>query len=314
MKKLLIIMNPCSGKKRANRVLADIIAEFNRGGFDVTVYMTAARGDATEVAARRANEFDVVVCVGGDGTFNEVISGIYASGTDTPIGYLPAGSTNDFANSMKLPKRLTDAARLIVSGTPRRLDIGRFNGRCFTYIASFGAFTRTSYATPQSMKNSLGHLAYLLAGVKEVAAIRSTHLRFTTAEGAVYEDDYIFGAVSNSTSVAGVLTLASELVDMNDGVFELLLIRKPKNAVELSNCVVSLLSQKYDTPMLTLTSTSRVVVEGAPDMDWTLDGEYANGAEQCVIENLHDAVRVIVGGETEQTASPAEEASDEDGL
>lgn len=311
MKKLLILMNPCSGKKRANRALADIISVFNRGGYDVTTYMTAARGDATAVAAQRAGEFDVIVCVGGDGTFNEVISGVCASGADVPIGYIPAGSTNDFANSMKLPKNLTDAARLIVNGTPRRLDVGKFNDRYFSYIASFGAFTKTSYATPQSMKNALGHLAYLLAGVKEIASIRSTHLRFTTADGTVYEDDYIFGAISNSTSVAGVLTLSSDLVDMNDGVFELLLIRKPKNALELSNCVVSLLSQKYDTPMLTLASASKVTVEGAPDMDWTLDGEHAEGAAQCVIENLHDAIRVIVGG-----AEPSlpEETHNADGL
>lgn len=315
MKKLLLLMNPCSGKKRANRVLTDIIAVFNRGGCDVTTYMTAARGDATEVAAARAAEFDAVVCIGGDGTFNEVISGICASGTDTPIGYIPAGSTNDFASSLKIPKNLLQAAETIVAGTPRRLDVGKFNDRYFSYIASFGAFTRTSYATPQSMKNALGHLAYLLAGVKEVAAIRSTHLRFTTAEGAVYEDDYIFGAISNSTSVAGVLTLAPELVDMNDGVFELLLIRKPKNAIELSNCVVSLLSQKYDTPMLTLSSTARVTVEGAPDMDWTLDGEHAPGAASCTVENLHNAVRVILRSDADiPVLSASGEETDENGL
>ena len=165
------------------------------------------------------------------------------------------------------------------------------------------------------MKNALGHLAYLLAGVKEVAAIRSTHLRFTTAEGAVYEDDYIFGAISNSTSVAGVLTLAPELVDMNDGVFELLLIRKPKNAIELSNCVVSLLSQKYDTPMLTLSSTARVTVEGAPDMDWTLDGEHAPGAASCTVENLHNAVRVILCSDADiPVLSASGEETDENGL
>ncbi len=314
MKKLLILMNPCSGKKRANRVLADIIGIFNRGDFDVTVHVTAARGDATDVAKARAAEFDIVVCIGGDGTFNEVISGICASGTNTPIGYLPAGSTNDFASSLMIPKDLRQAAQRIVTGTPRKLDVGRFNERYFSYIASFGAFTRASYATPQNMKNAMGHLAYLLAGVKEVGSIRSTHLRVTTAEGAVYEDDYIFGAVSNSTSVAGVLTLASELVDMNDGVFELLLIRKPRNAVELSNCVISLLSQKYDTPMLTLASTARVTVAGAPEMDWTLDGEHCSGAEVCTIENLHNAVRVILDSEADIPILSAAEENDEDNL
>ena len=254
MKKLLILMNPCSGKKKANRALAEIIDILNRGGYDVTVYMTAARGDATEVAAKRVAEFDVILCIGGDGTFNEVISGLYSVGSKTPVAYIPAGSTNDFANSLKLSKDLLQAARDVVEGTPRPLDIGRFNDRYFSYIASFGAFTRASYATSQSLKNALGHFAYILSGVKEIASIRSKHLRLTLADGTVFEDDYIFGAISNSTSVAGLLTLAPDLVDMNDGLFEVLLIRKPKNPLELSDCVLALTTQDYNTPMLTLSS------------------------------------------------------------
>lgn len=287
-------MNPCSGKKRANHVLADIIAVLNRGGFDVTVYMTAARGDAAQTAAQRAAEFDVVLCIGGDGTFNEVVSGLCASGCHTPVGYIPAGSTNDFANSLGLSKNMLHAARDVVDGVARPLDIGRFGERYFSYIASFGAFTRASYATPQNLKNTLGHLAYLLAGVKELTAIRSRHLRFTLDDGTVLEGDYIFGAISNSTSVAGVLTLSSSLVDMSDGIFEVLLIREPKSLVELSDCVLALSTQEYNTPMLTLASAKRVEVEGAEDMGWTLDGEYADGGEHCVIENLHNAIRVLV--------------------
>ena len=166
MKRLLLILNPCSGKKRANRALAEIVSIFNRGGYDVTVYTTAARGDATQVAASRCREFDCVVCAGGDGTFNEVVSGVYAAGSDTPIGYIPAGSTNDFASSMHLSRNLLQAARDIVEGEPHTLDLGSFNGRCFSYVASFGAFTRASYATSQSVKNALGPLAYVLGGIK----------------------------------------------------------------------------------------------------------------------------------------------------
>lgn len=293
MKKLLLIVNPCSGKKKANRIMTDIIGVFNRGGYDVSAYMTAARGDATEVVAARANEFDALVCVGGDGTFNEVISGLLASGSATPVGYIPAGSTNDFANSLKLSKDILQAAQDIVDGTPRPLDIGKFNDRYFSYIASFGAFTRASYATSQSLKNTVGHFAYLLSGVKEIAAIRSKHMRVILADGTVYEDDYIFGGVSNSTSVAGILTLKEDMVDMSDGLFEVLLIRKPHNPVELTGCVHALLAQKYDTPMLTLAATSRVEIEAPGEMDWTLDGEKAEGTDRFTIENLHHAVNVI---------------------
>ena len=293
MKKLLILMNPCSGKKKANRVLAEIIDILNRGGYDVTAYMTAARGDATMVAAQRAAEFDVILCIGGDGTFNEVISGLYSVGSKTHVAYIPAGSTNDFANSLKLSKDLLQAARDVVEGTPRPLDIGRFNNRYFSYIASFGAFTRASYATSQSLKNALGHFAYILSGVKEIASIRSKHLRLTLADGTVFEDDYIFGAISNSTSVAGLLTLAPDLVDMNDGLFEVLLIRKPKNPLELSDCVLALTTQDYNTPMLTMASSERVEIEAPEDMDWTLDGEHADGAAHGTVENLRSAVNVI---------------------
>lgn len=294
MKKLFLVMNPCSGKKRANKVLAEIIDVFNRADYEVTAYMTAARGDATRAAAARAPDFDRIVCIGGDGTLNEVIAGLHEVGQQTPIGYIPAGSTNDFASSLGLPKDLLDAARLAATGEPRKLDIGSFNGRCFSYVASFGAFTRTSYATPQGMKNALGHVAYLLAGAKELTSIRSTHMRFVLADGTSFEDDYIFGAISNSTSVAGLLTLSPDLVDLNDGLFELLLIRKPHSLLELSDCVLALTTQEYHTPMLTMVSTGRVEIDCPSELDWTLDGEYAAGQAHCVVENLHDAIRVIV--------------------
>ena len=294
MKKLFLVMNPCSGKKRANKVLAEIIDVFNRADYEVTAYMTAARGDATRAAAERAADFDRIVCIGGDGTLNEVIAGLHEVGQQTPIGYIPAGSTNDFANSLGLPKDLLDAARLAATGEPRKLDIGSFNGRCFSYVASFGAFTRTSYATPQGMKNALGHVAYLLAGAKELTSIRSTHMRFVLADGTSFEDDYIFGAISNSPSVAGLLTLSPDLVDLNDGLFELLLIRKPHSLLELSDCVLALTTQEYHTPMLTMVSTGRVEIDCPSELDWTLDGEYAAGQAHCVVENLHDAIRVIV--------------------
>ena len=293
MKKLLLILNPCSGKKKASHALADVVNVFNRGGYDVTVYITAARGDATKVVAQRAPEFDLVVCAGGDGTFNETISGLLAGGHDTPSGYLPAGSTNDFASSLHLSKNLVEAARDIVEGTPRRLDVGRFNDRYFSYVASFGAFTRASYATSQNVKNALGHLAYILSGIKELAYIRSRRLRFTLDDGRVLEDEYIFGAISNSTSVAGILTLSEELVDMNDGVFELLLVRKPEYLLELNDCVLALTTQDYHTPMLTFTSARSVEIEAPEDMDWTLDGEREPGRAHCRAENLHDAIRIV---------------------
>lgn len=294
MKKLLLIMNPCSGKKKANALLADMIAIFNRADYEVTVHITAAQGDATRVVAERGTAYDLLVCVGGDGTFNEVVAGLSCGDYRPPIGYIPAGSTNDFAGSLNLSKDILTATHDIVEGSLCPLDIGRFNDRYFSYIASFGAFTRTSYATPQSLKNLLGHTAYILSGVKELASIRSHHLRFTLADGTVFEDDYIFGAISNSTSVAGILTLDPNLVDMNDGLFELLLVRKPHSLLELGDCILALTTQDYNSPMLTMISTPSAEIEAPEDMDWTLDGEFQPGATHVSVFNCHSAVNMIL--------------------
>ena len=293
MKKLLLIINPRSGKQKARGKLAEIIAMFNRADYEVTVHVTAAQADATKVAAERGANYDLIVCIGGDGTFNEVISGIYSAGHSTPLGYIPAGSTNDFASSLELQRNMLSAAQDIIEGTPQPLDIGQFNGRYFSYIASFGAFTRSSYATPQSLKNLLGHTAYLLSGVTELARIRSQHLKFTLEDGTVLEDDYIFGAISNSTSVAGVLTLDPKRVDLHDGLLELLLVRKPRSLLEMSDCIIALTNQDYSVPMITLKSTAHVEIEAPADMDWTLDGEHQAGSAHCTVENLHNAIYLV---------------------
>ncbi len=294
MKKLFFVMNPYAGTRKANRVLADIISLFNRFGYDVIIYMTAGPGDGARAVAQRAKEMDLIVCAGGDGTFNEVVTGIMRSGVEVPVGYIPCGSTNDFANSLKLPTNILDAARTIVNGKPSAYDLGRFGDRYFSYVASFGAFTKTSYATSQNLKNALGHMAYLLEGVKELFQIPKTHLVFETDQGN-FEGDYIFGAVSNSTSVGGILTLDPKIVDMQDGKFELMLVRPPKNPLELADLVSALTSQRYNSPMLTFQTVSWLRVQADPDMDWTLDGERAAGQSVLEIENLHHAIRLIRG-------------------
>lgn len=292
MKRLLFVMNPRAGTLKANRVLADIIRLFNSRDYEVITHMTAGPGDGAEVVAERAGDMDLVVCAGGDGTFNETVTGLLRGGWDTPVGYIPCGSTNDFANSLKLPTAPLEAAQAIVDGTPTTYDVGRFGDRYFSYVASFGAFTKTSYATPQNVKNALGHLAYILAGAKELFQIPREYVAFETDAGS-FAGEYIFGAVSNSTSVGGVLTLDPAIVDMRDGKFELMLVRPPKNPGELLNLVSTLTAQKYDTPMLTFQTVSHLTVRANPEMVWTLDGERADGAAEVEIENLHNAIRLI---------------------
>ena len=295
LKKMLFILNPSAGMRRANRYLVDILNVFNRGGYEVVTHITQSRGDCESVTREQAGRFDTVVCAGGDGTFNEMITGILKSGADVSVGYIPCGSTNDFASSLHLSTNVVKAAQNIVDGTPQMFDVGRFGQRYFSYVASFGAFTKTSYTTPQSVKNALGHTAYLLEGIQELSQIRKEHIRMEL-DGQVVEDDFLFGAISNSTSVGGILTLDPKQVDMSDGKFEILLVRAPRNLTEISECILAVQNQKYNCAMITFRSASSVRVYAAKDMPWTLDGEREDGRECIDVRNLHHAIRFMKKG------------------
>ena len=293
MKKMLFVMNPVSGMRRAAKHLPDILSLYNRAGYETLVHMTGHQGDARDVVLRHAKNVDIVVCCGGDGTLNETISGVLQSGADVSIGYIPAGSTNDLATSLKLSSNIMQAAQDILEAEPVAYDVGRFGDRFFSYVASFGAFTRTSYTTPQSVKNALGHTAYVLGGIQELSQIRKEHVRMEL-DGKVIEDDFLFGAISNSTSVGGILTLDPKMVDMSDGYMEILLVRAPRNLTEITECIQALQAQKYnDCAMVTFLSTRKVKVFADPEMPWTLDGEREEGHSEVLVENVHHAIRLM---------------------
>ena len=292
MKRMLFVMNPYSGMRRANKYLVEIIDLFNRADYEVIVHMTQAPGDATKIVAAKAHDVDLIVCCGGDGTFNETISGMLSVGADVPLGYIPAGSTNDFAASLKLSGNVLQAAQDILEGQPVAYDVGKFGSRYFSYVASFGAFTKASYSTPQSIKNALGHTAYVLEGMNELSQIRNEHVRMEI-DGQVVEDDYLFGAISNSTSVGGILTLSPDVVDLADGQMEILLVRAPRNLQEIRECIQAVQSQKYNCAMITFRSAKKVRIFADPDMPWTLDGEREEGHSQVDVENVHHAIRLM---------------------
>ena len=265
---------------------------FNRADCTAQVYITAGPGDATVEVARVCRDVDLVVCCGGDGTFNETLAGILESGLNTPIGYIPAGSTNDFASSLKLSSDILEATQDIILGTPVAYDAGKFGQRYFSYVASFGAFTRTSYATPQGIKNALGHTAYVLEGIQELSQIRKEHIKMII-DGEEVEDDFLFGAICNSTSVGGILTLDPEVVDLQDNKLEILLVRAPKNLAEIHECIVALNTQKYNCAMLTFRSATHIRIFADPEMPWTLDGEREEGHSEVVVTPQHLAYRLM---------------------
>ena len=293
MKKMLFIMNPISGQKKAAKFLPEIISLFNRADYEVITYLTGCQGDATRMAALRGGDVDIVVCCGGDGTFNETITGLLENDIHVPVGYIPSGSTNDLANSLKLSSNPLKAAQDILEGTPAVYDVGKFGSRYFSYVASFGAFTQTSYTTPQSIKNLLGHTAYVLSGISELSQIRKEHVRMEI-DGEIVEDDFLFGAISNSTSVGGVLTLDPKVVNMSDGLLEILLVRAPHNLTEITECLQAFQAQDYNNcAMVTFRSARRIRILANPSMLWTLDGERDEGHWEVVAENLHHAIRLI---------------------
>ena len=292
MKKMLFIMNPYSGQRRANRYLPEIIGLYNRAGYEVTIHMTAGPGDGARVVGRCAGDKDLIVVCGGDGTFNEIVSGLLQNGLDVPIGYIPAGSTNDFAASMKLPTNVMQAAQLVLTGEPVAYDVGKFGDRYFAYVASFGAFTRASYSTPQNVKNALGHTAYVLEGITELSQIRKEHIRMEI-DGQTIEDDVLFGAISNSTSVGGILTLDPSKVDMSDGLLEILLVRAPKSLLQIHECIQAVQAQEYNCDMITFCSGHHIRIWADPNMPWTLDGEREGGHDQVEVINQHLAIRLI---------------------
>ena len=292
MRKLLFLVNPNAGQRRVNKSLTDIIGIFNEGGYEVTVFLTNGPGNGTKIVQERAADYDLVVCAGGDGTLNETITGVLRAGADCPVGYIPCGSTNDFASTLKLSMDVVQAAKDIMMGAPVEYDVGRWGDRYFVYIASFGAFTRVSYTTPQNLKNALGHLAYVLSGIQELPQIRNIPMALEL-DGQVLDGEYLFGAVSNSTSVGGVFTLDASQVDLRDGKFEVILVRMPRDMAELTQCAAALQNHTYDCAAITFRSVSRLRVHQDPALLWTLDGERAEGADVVEIENLHRAIRLV---------------------
>lgn len=294
-KKILFIFNPRSGKGLIKNKLFDIIDVFVKGDYEVIVHPTQGPMDGCNRAKAMAKEVDLVVCCGGDGTLDEVVSGLMQSGAHVPIGYIPAGSTNDFANSLEIPKDMVAAARNIIEGKQYSFDVGAFNEETFVYIAAFGMFTDVSYQTNQDLKNVLGHVAYLMEGAKKILDFKKYRMK-VEANGKVYEGDYIYGMITNSHSVGGFKNLAGKNVEMDDGLFEVTLIKMPKNPLELNEIITALATSFDNTDMIDAFKTDSLIVHSVEEtpVAWTLDGEYGGDHVDVEIRNKKQALDIII--------------------
>lgn len=294
MKKMLFVFNPRSGKEQIKGHLMEILDIFTRSGYEIRVHATQKHRDATEVVARYGGQADVVVCSGGDGTLNETVSGMMGLEKIPILGYIPAGSTNDFASSLGIPRKLTQAAANLVEGTPCSVDLGSFcRDRYFMYIAAFGAFTEASYLTSQDRKNHLGHQAYMIEGVKALTGLKPYHMK-AEWENQVLEEDFAFGMVTNTRSVGGFKGLVNQSVALDDGLFEVLLIKMPRTPVDLSNIVSYMFLREEPNEYVYKFKTRSIRFTSEVSVDWVLDGEYGGAKTEVIIENLKEQIQILL--------------------
>lgn len=293
MSKLLFIVNPRSGKAQIKNRLLDILDIFTKAGWETQVHITQAPLDARNKAAEAGGEVDMVVCSGGDGTLSETISGMMELEHAPVLGYIPSGSTNDFASSLHIPSNMKEAAANVMEGERFPIDIGRFaNERYFVYVAGFGAFTEVSYLTPQDKKNVLGHQAYMLEGVKSLVNLKSYRMKIE-AEDFVLEGDFIFGMVTNTISVGGFKGLVTQDVALNDGLFEVLMVRTPKTPMDLSNIISYMFLKEEQNEYVHKFKTSFLRVTSEEPVDWVLDGEFGGSHRSVEVENLSQKIEIM---------------------
>lgn len=303
----MFIYNPNAGKAKIKSSLSDIVQEFSSRDFDVIVKPTGKRGDATEFAREYAEngEIERIVCSGGDGTLNEVVTGVLQSGKRIPIGFIPAGTTNDFSYSIRIPKDIVKAAALAAAAEPMPSDAGTINGRTFVYTASFGLFSDVSYDTPQNMKNILGRMAYILSGAKSLHNVKVYTMKVSYESLAQNETkpvderecvsmqtegEFICGMISNSDSVGGFKGIMGREVEFDDGVFEMVLIRKPHGIIDLTGIINELLSKNLNSPNIVYAHVRSVKVENEGELPWSLDGEFGGNMPLAEIHILKQAV------------------------
>lgn len=292
-KKIFFVFNPRAGKAKIRSKLCDIIDIFVKAGYEVTAYPTQEAGDAVRAVQEKSENYDLLVCSGGDGTLDEVVNGIIRCSRRIPIGYIPAGSTNDFAGSLGIPKDMLKAADIVVKGKSYACDIGTFNEEGFVYIAAFGLFTDVSYETSQDVKNVLGHMAYILEGMKRLPAVKSYHFRVSYGDNVI-EDEFVFGMVTNSTSVGGFKRITGKYVELNDGEFEVTLIKMPSNPLELNLIMAALLNRNINTDYMYCFKASEVLFETKKEIPWTMDGEFGGNHKKVCIKNRKQAVEIRV--------------------
>ncbi len=290
--KILFIYNPVAGQLQIKNYLWSILNFFSSEKVEMTVYATQKSKEAYKMVKKKAKKYDRIICSGGDGTLHEVINGMMKADSDKILGYIPAGSVNDFAISLNLPKNMNKAARLALNGQPKGVDVGKFNNKYFIYVAAFGVFTDVAYETTQEMKNVIGRLAYFIQGIKSMTSMKTYRIKMIV-DGIESEDDYIYGMITNTSSVGSLFNLSNQHVELDDGLFEVTLIKAPADLIELSSIAPYLLSGKGDNNLVKIFKTNNIEFSVDKSMPWTLDGEYGGKPKEVKIEVIARAINIV---------------------
>ena len=304
---LLLIYNPRAGKGSFLPSLPGVIDLFVKAGYSVEVYPTQGPEDAIRKTSELAEWIDLVVTAGGDGTIDEIITGLVRRGRNVPVGYIPVGSTNDFASSLGLSANVLTETRSIIEGKATAIDVGKFNTGIFVYVAAFGTFTDVAYDTNQDLKNALGRMAYLIEATKRLTDIKSYHMK-VTVNGKTFSDDYAFGMVTNSTQVGGIKGITGRDIRMDDGLFEVTLVHSPKTIFDAQNIVGALILQDEQTPLIDFFKTSEITLEADEEISWTLDGEYGGSPKAVIIRNQKQGMSIILNKKQRSLLAEANDA------
>lgn len=291
MKNLLLIINPVTAKNVITPYLIEVIDIFERGGYDVTVHITKEPQDTSEIIEKTGENYDTVVCVGGDGTLNETVSGVMRLRHKPSIGYIPAGTTNDFASSWGIPKKPINAAKSIVSTEPAATDVSLFCDKPFIYVAAFGVFTEASYQTPQQLKQSLGRTAYILEGIKSLATIKPWRIQIEHDKGSV-EGEFLYGMISNTRRVGGFELKMKNDISISDGLMEMILIRNPSKPGDNAKMLGAVLAQDISSEYITFVHTKNIRFKTDEELPWTIDGESGGIVKNGEIKIIEHAINL----------------------
>lgn len=292
-KQVLLIINPNAGKGNVQRRIPYIKRDLENTGYDVDIVYTKKKVPAKEIIREYHKKADIIICCGGDGTVNDLVSSVMELEDKPEITFIPLGTVNDFARTIGLSRKRFYMPSILKKYTRRKIDIGKFNKKYFNYVAAFGAFTKVSYVTSQKLKKYFGKWAYFIVAIKYFFKIKTYKINIDI-DGKKIEKECIYGSISNSKSIGGFQWFRKRDIALDDGKFEIILINKPKHKIQYISMVFDILLKRYQSKNFFYSQGSKIEITTEKNLSWTIDGEFGGMAKEIKVENCKQAVTFII--------------------